>query len=182
MHGTEAPSPWLLRHGHWLAPASHVLDLACGAGRHMRWLAEQGHTVLGVDRSAEALATAGAWGSTLLADIEAGHWPLLGQTFDAVVVTNYLWRSLWPHILDSLAPGGLLFYETFAQGQETVGRPSRAEFLLAPGELLDVARQGGLRVLAYEDGFVATPDRFVQRMVAARPVAQAKAPARWALR
>ena len=182
MHGTEAPSPWLLRHGHWLAPASHVLDLACGAGRHMRWLAEQGHTVLGVDRSAEALATAGAWGSTLLADIEAGHWPLLGQTFDAVVVTNYLWRPLWPHILDSLAPGGLLFYETFAQGQETVGRPSRAEFLLAPGELLDVARQGGLRVLAYEDGFVPAPDRFVQRMVAARPVAQAKAPARWALR
>ena len=146
----------------------------------MRWLAAQGHAVLGADRSPEALALAQAFGTTLQADIEAGPWPLAGRQFDAVVVTNYLWRALWPQILAAVAPGGVLIYETFAQGHETVGRPARADFLLAPGELLQVATQGGLRVVAYEDGFLASPERFVQRLAAVRTTG-ATPPARWPL-
>ncbi len=180
MHGTEAPSSWVCRWTPLIRAAAQVLDLACGGGRHMHWLASQGHEVLGVDRSPEALALASAFGPTLQADIENGPWPLQGRTFDAVVVTNYLWRPLWPQILTSLAPGGVLIYETFARGHETVGRPSRPDFLLAPGELLQVAAQGGLRVVAYEDGFLAAPDRFVQRLVAVRESA-AEQPARWPL-
>ena len=180
MHGTEAPSVWIQRWSHLITPASAILDLACGAGRHMRHLSNQGHTLLGVDRSEQALATAASWGQTLLADIENGPWPLTGRTFGAVVVTNYLWRPLWPQLLASLQPGGVLLYETFAQGQETVGRPSRAEFLLAPGELLQLAAQAGLRVVAYEDGFLTGPERFVQRLAAVRET-PADTPARWPL-
>ena len=180
MHGTEAASPWVCRWTPLIRPAGLVLDLACGGGRHMQWLASQGHRVLGVDRSSEALALAAAFGPTLQADIESGPWPLTGQHFDAVVVTNYLWRPLWPHILASVAPGGVLIYETFAQGHETVGRPSRADFLLAPGELLQVAAQGGLRVVGYEDGFLGEPERFVQRIAAVRE-ATSSAPQRWSL-
>lgn len=168
MHGTEASSPWVCRWTPLIRPGAQVLDLACGGGRHMRWMASQGHTPLGVDRSAEALALAQAFGPTLQADIEGGPWPLEAQHFDGVVVTNYLWRPLWPHILAALAPGGVLIYETFAQGHETVGRPSRPDFLLAPGELLQVAALGGLRVVAYEDGFLGEPERFVQRLAAVR--------------
>ena len=146
----------------------------------MQWLASHGHRVLGVDRSPEALAVAVAFGPTLQADIENGPWPLPGRQFGAVVVTNYLWRPLWPHILDSVQPDGVLLYETFAQGHETVGRPSRPDFLLAPGELLQVASQGGLRVIAYEDGFMTGPDRFVQRMAAVRE-SVGPHPARWPL-
>lgn len=146
----------------------------------MQWLAAQGHAVLGVDRSEAALALASAFGSTVQADIENGPWPLPGQQFDAVVVTNYLWRPLWPRILESIAPDGWLIYETFAQGHETVGRPSRQDFLLAPGELLQIAAQGGLRVVAYEDGFLSQPDRFVQRLAAVRANASAT-PRRWPL-
>ncbi len=171
IHGTEAPSPWVCRWTPLISPAGQVLDLACGGGRHMQWLASQGHRVLGVDRSPEALARAGTFGPTLQADVENGPWPLEGQHFDAVVVTNYLWRALWPQILASVAPGGVLIYETFAQGHETVGRPSRADFLLAPGELLQVAAQGKLRTVAYEDGFLREPERFVQRIAAVREVA-----------
>ncbi|TXI70185.1 MAG: class I SAM-dependent methyltransferase [Limnohabitans sp.] len=180
MHGTEAPSPWVCRWTPLIRPAGHVLDLACGGGRHMQWLASHGHRVLGVDRSPEALAVAVAFGPTLQADIENGPWPLAGQHFDAVVVTNYLWRPLWPQILESLTPGGVLICETFAQGNETVGRPSRRDFLLAPGELLEVASRGGLRVVAYEDGFLDAPARFVQRMAAVRE-APAQDPVRWPL-
>ena len=105
-------------------------------------------------------------GELICADIENGPWPLQGQQFGAVVVTNYLWRPLLPTILDSVAPGGVLLYETFAQGNESVGRPARADFLLRPGELLQAF--GALRVVAYEDGFLDAPARFVQRIAAVR--------------
>lgn len=157
MHGTEAPSSWVCRWTSLLRPGAQVLDLACGGGRHMQWLAAQGHAVLGVDRSPEALALASEFGPTLQADIENGPWPLHARTFDAVVVTNYLWRPLWPQILASIAPGGALIYETFARGHETVGRPSRPDFLLAPGELLQVASQGGCACWVTKTAFWAIP-------------------------
>lgn len=176
MHGNETASDWVRRWSHLIAPGSAVLDIACGAGRHLRWLHAMGHEVVGVDRSAEALAACDGLGELVLADIENGPWPLAGREFGAVVVTNYLWRPLLPAVVGSLAPGGVLIYETFARGNETVGRPSRPEFLLAPGELL--AACAGLRVVAYEDGFLQNPDRFVQRVTAVRELPGPAGPAR----
>jgi SAM-dependent methyltransferase len=166
MHGTEAPSPWIARWSHLVSTGGSVLDLACGRGRHLRWFASRGHPVLGVDRDADALASLRDAGETLQADIENGPWPLGERQFACVVVTNYLWRPLFPHIREAVAPGGVLLHETFAQGNETVGKPSRPDFLLARGELLRA--YAGLRVVAYEDGFLAGPDRFVQRIAAVR--------------
>lgn len=178
MHGTENPSAWLQRWAHLIAPGSRVLDVACGAGRHMRYAAEQGHTAVGVDRNPEALALAQAFGEVFCADIENGPWPFAGQSFGAVLVTHYLWRPLLPVIVQSVAPGGVLIYETFAAGQETVGKPSRPDFLLQPGELLQASQ--GLHTVAYENGFEAVPGRFVQRIVAIRPSSQGTPP-RWPL-
>ena len=168
-HGDEAPSAWVKRWAHLIAPQGRVLDVACGRGRHMRLLAGLGHTPLGIDRDAQALATLAdlaPHGETLLADIENQPWPLPHQQFDGVIVTHYLWRPLMPHILDSLAPEGVLIYETFAAGNETVGKPSRPDFLLQPGELLRICQH--LHIVAFEDGFQSQPDRFVQRIVAVR--------------
>mgnify|MGYP003577054769 CR=1 FL=1 len=172
-HASLAPSEWVRRWSHLAATGASVLDVACGSGRHMAWFAGRGHQVTGVDRAPEAVASAGAFGEAVQADIESGPWPFAGRHFDVVVVTNYLWRARLPDIVAAVAPGGLLLYETFAQGNETVGKPSRADFLLAPGELL--AACAGLRVVAYEDGFLAAPERFVQRIAAARPSAGAGA-------
>ena len=167
------PSPWVVRWSGLVAPGGTVLDVACGGGRHLRWFHARGHRVTGVDRSAEALRTlaplARDGAEIVEADIEAGPWPFAGRVFDAVVVTNYLWRPRLPDVVAALAPGGVLICETFAVGNETVGRPARADFLLRPGELLDVCRD--LRVVAYENGFLETPARFVQRVAAVRPEA-----------
>ena len=165
---------------------SAVLDVACGSGRHLRWFAQRGHAVTGVDRDPQALAAA-SWhldgeGELVLADIENGPWPLAGRQFGAVVVTHYLWRALMPVLIESVAPGGVLVYETFAAGNETVGKPSRSDFLLRPGELL--ASCAPLRVVAYEDGFMDAPERFVQRIAAAREApdsARESSPARYRL-
>jgi len=104
------------------------------------------------------------------ADIENEPWPLMDGTkprqFDAVVVTRYLWRPLLSTILQSLAPSGVLLYETFANGNETVGKPSRPDFLLEPGELLELCTN--LRVVAYEDGYSEHPPSFIQRIVAVK--------------
>ena len=130
----------------------------------MRYLAQQGHAVVGVDRDAQAIAAVAELGEAVQADIENASWPLGHRQFGAVVVTNYLWRALWPNILSSLVPGGVLIYDTFAAGNQTVGKPSRPDFLLQPGELL--SRCADLHVIAYEDGFLSAPERFVQRIVA----------------
>lgn len=166
MHGTEPPSAWLQRWAHLIPAGGRVLDVACGAGRHMRYLSSLGHQVMGVDRNPEALELAKAFGQVTCADIENGPWPFQGHTFDCVCVTHYLWRPLLPTVVDSVAPGGVLIYETFASGNETVGKPSRPDYLLQTGELLKATE--GLRTVAYEDGFEALPDRFMQRIVAVR--------------
>ena len=165
------PSGWVTRWAHLVAPGADVLDVASGSGRHARWFAERGHAVLAVDRDVEALASMSACDgvTTLAADLEGAPWPLpADRRFGAVVVTNYLHRPLFGHLIDSLAPGGVLIYETFAAGNERIGKPSNPAFLLAPGELLDAVR-GRLRVIAYEDGYVERPRAaYVQRICAVR--------------
>lgn len=170
LHASLPPSDWVRRWAHLIPErpgGSRVLDLACGHGRHTRWLVRQGCHVTAVDRDALALATLSPLAPMvrlLEADLENAPWPLPGQTFDAVLVTNYLWRPLWPHLLASLGAGGVLLYETFGQNHASVGRPSRPDFLLQHGELLQ--RCEGLNIVAYENGFLVQPDRFVQRIAA----------------
>jgi SAM-dependent methyltransferase len=147
-----------------------VLDLASGSGRNARYLAALGHRILAVDRDAEALAAlAGTAGvETRVADLENSAWPLGERRFDAVVVTNYLHRPLFPSILAAIAGNGVLIYETFASGNERFGKPSNPDFLLRPGELLDVVA-GKFRVVAYEDLQVGEPrPAMVQRICAVR--------------
>ena len=163
-HQDLAPSAWVTRFAPLIPAGGRVLDVACGSGRHLRWLAAQGWRVTGVDRDEAAVQPLRELAQVMVADIEAGPWPLPPRAFDGVVVTNYLWRALLPNIKASLAPGGVLIYETFADGQQHIGKPSRPDFLLQPGELLQAF--AGLRVVAFEDGHESRPERFVQRLVA----------------
>jgi SAM-dependent methyltransferase len=176
---TTAPSPWVCRWAHLIRPGGSVLDVACGSGRHVRWLAERGFAVTALDRDAAALQPLHGIAELCVADIEGGPWPLPGRRFDALIITNYLWRPLWPRLREALDDGGVLIHETFAEGNESVGKPSRADFLLRHGELLCVAQ--GLRVVAYEDGFLDAPPRFVQRIAAVCVAASASTPQRYAL-
>jgi SAM-dependent methyltransferase len=180
-HATPGePSRWVRDWAHLVAPGGAVLDVASGAGRHARWFAGRGHPVTALDRDAAALATMAdeARITTLVADLEGAPWPLPDDAkFAAVVVTNYLHRPLFGALLQALAPAGVLIYETFAQGNETVGKPSNPAFLLQPGELLDAVRPR-LRVVAFQDGFVAQPrPAYVQRVCAVWEAEPAAAPA-----
>lgn len=167
-HLGETPSDWIRRFAPLVPAGAKVLDLACGAGRHTRLFVEQGCRVVAVDREPrmeEALRHHPRV-EVLVADLETGIWPLGDARFDAIVVTNYLHRPLFPHLLAALAPRGLLLYETFALGNAAFGKPGNPDFLLAPRELLDTLAVE-LRVIAFEDGFVDRPrPAMVQRLAA----------------
>lgn len=173
---TAQPSAWVERFAPLIAPGE-VLDLACGSGRHSRLLAAMGHPVCAVDRDDAALAALAALAlpgvATLQFDLENGTpWPFASARFAGIVVTNYLHRPLFAAMLASLAPGGVLIYETFAHGNERYGKPSNPDFLLRQGELLDLVRHSAIpdwRIVAFEDGYVAAPrPAMVQRICAIR--------------
>ncbi|MBK7006287.1 MAG: class I SAM-dependent methyltransferase [Burkholderiales bacterium] len=163
-------SDWIVRWSHLLAPRGTVLDVACGSGRHLQWFAARGRGDRHRPGHRRARGDQAPSAQLVCADIENAPWPLLHlgirAPFGAVVVTNYLWRPLMPTLLASVAPGGVLLFETFTSGQETIGRPARADFLLQPGELLRHCED--LHVVAYENGYLESPPRYVQRIAAVR--------------
>lgn len=160
-HDIAPPSAWVER---WAPLITHgtVLDLACGSGRHAGFLLSRNLKVVAVDRQAQVIPGA----RFVQADLEGGKpWPFPGERFEGIVVANYLHRPLFPRLLESLAPGGVLLYETFMLGNERFGRPSNPEFLLRRGELLEAFK--GLTVMAFEEGEVTDPKpAMIQRLCA----------------
>ena len=173
-------SAWVARFSKLIGPGE-VLDLACGSGRHARHLAALGHPVVALDRDPHALALAAGPGITtfefdleLELDAAGVRWPFAPARFAGIVVTNYLHRPLMAQLCASLAPDGVLIYETFALGNEAFGKPSNPAFLLERGELLAHAHAAGLHVLAFEDGLVSAPKpAMLQRLCAGGPAFQA---------
>jgi SAM-dependent methyltransferase len=170
LHELTTPSDWVCRFVKLIPTGGTVLDLACGSGRHARLLAGQGYHVEAVDRDESYLqGLRGVEGvSVRLADLEGEPWPYVDRQFAGIIVCNYLHRLLFPLLLEALERHGVLIYETFAVGNERFGKPSNPDYLLRPGELLDVVR-GQLQVIAYENVFVSQPrPAMVQRICARR--------------
>ena len=155
------PEQWIVRYAPLIAHNGHVLDLACGGGRHTRLLLDQGYKVTAIDRDTDAISEriGNLDNLTIIeADLETGDDPwgviLSDQQFDGIVVVNYLYRPLFSHLAEALKPGGVLLYETFAMGNEEYSRPRNPDHLLKTGELLNWASSQGLQVVAYEHGLV----------------------------
>ena len=162
-----APFDWVVTHASLIREVGAVLDLACGSGRHTRWLLAQGFQVMAVDINLSGIADLfdhpGL--AVLEADLENGFWPLGNAQFDGIVVTNYLHRPLFAPIRDALAPDGVLIYETFMIGNERYGRPSNPDFLLQPDELRTVF--ASLDIVAFEQGPVEVPKPAMKQKLAA---------------
>lgn len=168
---SENVSPWVQRYAP-LVPGGEVLDVACGTGRHSRHMVTLGHAVVAVDHDVDKLAQAAGPGITttpINLEEPGAAWPFGAGRFAGIVVTNYLHRPSFAAMAASLAPNGVLLYETFADGNAQFGKPSNPDFLLQPGELLALAAEHGLRVVAFEDGLTQVPQpAMVQRLCAVK--------------
>lgn len=165
---TIAPSPWVMRWAHLIHAGGTVLDVAAGHGRHTRALRHLGFRVVAADVDVSGLGDLASDPDVEIrgVDLETGPWPFF-RAFDAIVVTNYLHRPHFPHLATSLAPGGVLIFETFGAGNERLGRPRNPDFLLKPGEL--AAAFASLQVVAYEHGEEQQPRPAIrQRLCAVR--------------
>lgn len=163
-------SPWVRRFEPAIPKNGLVLDLACGAGRHAALLASLGHRILAIDQDISMMESCKSdLIQTKEFDLEGSEWPLQNQQFSAIVVTNYLYRPFLDELPKMLTEGGVLIYETFADGNAEFGKPSNPNFLLKSGELLALAQRSGLKVIAYEDIYLDRPKpAMVQRICAVK--------------
>ncbi|MBH67885.1 MAG: SAM-dependent methyltransferase [Rhodospirillaceae bacterium] len=162
-------SAWVKRHYNFISRPGLVLDLACGDGRNGRFLVHKGYNLVFLDKDIAGLSDLklGSCVKLMKFDLEAGNeWPFEPQKFDGIIVTNYLHRPLMFDLMGTVAPQGVLIYETFAVGNEKFGRPTNPNYLLQTGELLDWVLPA-FRILAYEERFISCPKpAVVQRIVA----------------
>jgi SAM-dependent methyltransferase len=178
-HAAAPPSAWFHAQRERIVAAARgglLLDLACGHGRHALAAAEQGVRSLGIDRDAPALralasqaARRGLPLAGVRADLETPDGiPVRSGSCGVILVFRFLFRPLAPAIVASLAPGGLLVYETFLRAQRSLGTgPRRPEFLLEPGELRSLF--GELELLEYQEGLVAgSPPEQLARLAACK--------------
>jgi hypothetical protein len=133
-------------------------------------MASLGHSVLAVDQDISALENLKHPRiQTQEVNLEDELWPLVGLEFSGIIVTNYLYRPYLDQLPRMLSEGGVLIYETFADGNAVFGKPSNPNFLLKTGELLTLAGGAALKVIAYEDIYLAQPKpAMVQRICAVK--------------
>ena len=180
-HELPDVSLWVRRFAHLLPKSGPILDLACGGGRHGRWLLEQGHSVVFVDRDLSGLEDLGQTERCRIVvfDLEAETGPadFVSMVHDhigalaGIVVTNYLHRPLLPLLPNLLGEDGVLLYETFAIGNERFGRPKNPDFLLKENELANwvISARPRLHLSACELGDITHPKpATISRVVAVR--------------
>lgn len=156
-----APSPWVrqcvesLQGSLAVKPGLRALDLACGGGRHALYLASLGYVVHAVDKNTPDTV----WPANVqfqAMDLEQADWPLAGQQYDLILVTNYLYRPHFENLLGNLkSQNAVLVYETFMDGNAQFGSPRSPDFLLQPNELL--SRMSLLNILRFEQGLRSMP-------------------------
>ena len=137
-----------------LSVKDKALDLACGRGANALLLAQQGLQVSAWDIADVALQQLQHTAAQQQLLIETQQRDVLQSppqpgSFDVIVVSYFLERSLFPIFQAALNPQGLLFYQTFTAEKCVEQGPNNPDYLLAPNELLQLC--AGMRVLAYRE-------------------------------
>lgn len=140
--------------------AGRALDVAAGGGRHTLWLAARGWNLRSVDVAEAGLARCleqaqkrGLAGRVRaeVRDLERELLPT--GSWDLIVSSHYLQRSLMGPMAGALVAGGsLVMIQPSETNLQRHAKPSR-RFLVAQGELVQMARSAGLEIVQYREGW-----------------------------
>ena len=140
-HARDEPHPLVTGFAAKLTPG-FALDVACGAGRHAIWLAERGWQVTAVDSSRVAIeileqraSEKGLAVNTVLADLERHEFVIEPESYELIVVCNYLQRDLFPSIRGGTRVGGIVIAIIAMVDLDPNIRSMNRAYLLNPGEL-----------------------------------------------
>ena len=148
-----------------------VLDLACGYGRNSIFLSNKGYKVISVDLNFLCLSSFSKKNILKIqSDIEnSNNWPFGENSFDLVVVTNFLNRMVFANIRKVIKKNGYLIYETFGEGHEKLGKPKNKDYLLEEGELLKLTKK--MQLVCYEEIKVINfKERFIKHRILCKNV------------
>ncbi len=118
-----------------LAPGKQALDIACGNGRHSKWLAEQGFEVDALDISSVAIEKLQDIPGIHAKEVDFDTYTLPKEKYDLIVKVYFLQRKLFTQMIDALKPGGIIIFETFLHHPDNEREPSNPAFRLNEGEL-----------------------------------------------
>lgn len=118
-----------------LSPGKTALDIACGLGRHSKYLAEQGFEVDALDISSVAISQLQGLPNITAKEVDFDSYILPKEKYDLIVCVYFLDRSLFDPMIDALKPNGIIIMETFLHDQSNERVPSNPAFLLNEGEL-----------------------------------------------
>jgi len=112
-----------------------ALDIACGMGRHSKYLAEKGFEVDALDIAEVAIAQLQNIENINAQVVDFDTYRLKENSYDLIVCTYFLERKLFPKIELALKEGGIVIFETFMHDEKNTKVPSNRAFLLEKGEL-----------------------------------------------
>ena len=118
-----------------LATGKQVLDIACGMGRHSKYLVSQGFEVDALDVSSVAIASLQGLEHINAMEVDFDTYTLPKEKYDLIVCTYYLERKLFPQMIEALKPNGIILMETFLHDEVNERQPSNPAFMLNEGEL-----------------------------------------------
>lgn len=152
--GVPAPALVLTQNAHLLPDSGTALDLACGRGANAIFLAQHGLQVSAWDYSAIAIEQLEQYAQQHSIELQVQvrdvvRDPPIKQSFDIIVVSRFLERSIVPQLSAALNPQGLIFYQTFITEKSPAIGPNNPDYLLQANELL--ALFAGLRIRVYRE-------------------------------
>jgi 2-polyprenyl-3-methyl-5-hydroxy-6-metoxy-1,4-benzoquinol methylase len=118
-----------------LATGTQALDIACGTGRHSKYLASQGFEVDALDISSVALKSLENIPHIHPKEVDFDTYQLPKEKYDLIVCTYFLERKLFAQMIDALKPNGIILMETFLHHPQNERTTSNPTFLLNEGEL-----------------------------------------------
>jgi 2-polyprenyl-3-methyl-5-hydroxy-6-metoxy-1,4-benzoquinol methylase len=118
-----------------LSTGKQALDIACGMGRHSKYLASLGFEVDALDISSVAIDQLKNIPNINAKEVDFDTYILPKEQYDLIICTYFLERRLFTQIIDALKSNGIILMETFLYDPDNDRKPSNPAFLLKKGEL-----------------------------------------------